>query len=334
MPSTERAAALKCFGYSESDAAFLSLAAVHSGYFLRRQYEVFTGVARGRPSSRFLDQTVSAGHVRSTEFANRTEIFHLFARAIYRAIGEEDNRNRRPRPPFSIKAKLMALDFVLAHRDCQFLATEGEKVYHFCAELGIAQALLPRKAYRSRRTAAETHRYFVEKYPIFLTTTTPPRASPLTSFCYVDEGVLSTSGFAAFLRRYRPLFVALRRFHLVYVAAEYRAFRTAQRAFLRFEESLSMPELNLPGGAMGEYFGLRQLLETRQYQKLDKAKLDRLRDLSNRFQHPKTESTFRAWADELKAIERFGRVHAHFVFHQLSHRYDIFCPPKEAHSTE
>ena len=32
---------LQSLGYPQQDAAFLTLAAVHSGYFLRRQYEAF-----------------------------------------------------------------------------------------------------------------------------------------------------------------------------------------------------------------------------------------------------------------------------------------------------
>ena len=132
----ERAQALRALGYSEREAEFLALVAVHSGYFLRRQYGASAQVGRGASSVRFLRRAVAAGHVRSTTFSNRTEVYHLFARPIYRAIGEEDNRNRRSRPVYSIKAKLMALDFVLAHRDSVFLATEAEKLEHFRGKLG------------------------------------------------------------------------------------------------------------------------------------------------------------------------------------------------------
>ncbi len=38
MSSAERIAALKGLGYTEREAAFLCLAALHGGYFLRRQY--------------------------------------------------------------------------------------------------------------------------------------------------------------------------------------------------------------------------------------------------------------------------------------------------------
>ena len=330
---TKCQASLASFGYGPLDRAFLELAAVHGGYFLRRQYEAFCDLKRGRLSTHFLRRVVSRGHVRSSEYANRTEVFHVFARPVYRAIGDEDNRNRRPRPNFSIKAKLMALDFVLANRDRRFLGTESEKVQHFCGDLGIDESMLPGKTYRSRRSPGQTRRYFVEKYPIFLAPAEGGDSSAVTSFCYVDEGVLSTSGFTSFLNRYRRLFVALRRFRLVYVAAEYRHFRSAQRAFDRFAESLAKPESRLPRDAMGDYFVLRRLFETRQYHKLDKAKLDRLRDLSARFGHPKTEAAFQDWSREIMGNERSRPVDAAFEFHLLPHRYDIFSTQKEPGST-
>jgi len=328
MTWAERINALEALGYGIREAAFLSLVAVHSGYFLRRQYETFISAPRGRPASRFLRQVLDAEHARSTEYANRTEVFHLFSRAVYRTIGEEGNRNRRPRPHCSIKAKLMALDFVLAHRDLRFLGTEDEKTSHFCGDLGIAQALLPSKTYRSSHSSRETSRYFVEKYPVFVGPIGDRARSAVTSFCYVDEGVLSTTGFTTFLKRYRRLFVALRHFRIVYVAAERRAFRNAERAFNGFAKSLANPESQRPRGAMGDYFGLRYLLKTRQYQRLDKAKLDRLRDLSHRFQHPTTDIAFREWANEVASIERLGPIDVSFEFHLLPHCYEIFWSQK------
>ena len=333
MNTSDRGEALQRLGYADREAEFLVLAALHSGYFVRRQYETFISAPRGRPADRFLQRVTGEGHARSLEYSNRTEVFHLFARAVYRAIGHEDNRNRRPRPNFSIKAKLMALDFVLANRDRRFLGTESEKDPALLWRPRARRSLLPGKTYSSRRSPGQTRRYFVEKYPIFVAPAEGGDSSPITSFCYVDEGVLSTSGFTSFLNRYRRLFVALRRFRLVYVAAEYRHFRSAQRAFDRFAESLTRPESRLPRGAMGDYFMLRRLFETRQYDKLDKAKLDRLRDLSARFGHPKTEVAFQEWTSEIAANERSRPVDAAFEFHLLPHRYDIFSTQKEPGSS-
>ena len=322
VPSRDRIDALKSLGYTRREAAFLALAALHSGYFLRRQYQAFAGY-RGKVEESLLERAATLGHFRSTIYPNRTEVYHVFARAIYRALGDEDNRNRRPRPVFSIKAKLMALDFVLAHQAARFLATEHERLEYFSGQRAIDRALLPGKTYSARSPTDQTRRYFIEKYPIFLDRT-DDAVPALASFCYVDEGVLSNSGFTSFLKRYGPLFAALARFRLVYVAAEHKPFRRAERAFDRFTEALANPEAATPGGQMGEYFRLRRLFETRQYGQLNKAKLDRLRDLSQRFQHSATESHFKQWAKSVATKTRLGRVDAHFEAYRLPHSYDIF----------
>ena len=77
--------------------------------------------------------------------------------------------------------------------------------------------------------------------------------------------------------------------------------------------------------ARGElYFRLRHLFETRHYGQLNKAKLDRLRDLSQRFQHSAAESRFKQWAKSVETKTRLVRVDAHFEAYRLPHSYDIF----------
>ena len=47
------AQALEAFGYTTRQAQFLALAAMHGGYFLRRQFLAFTGRAHGLAAVRF-----------------------------------------------------------------------------------------------------------------------------------------------------------------------------------------------------------------------------------------------------------------------------------------
>ena len=75
---------------------------------------------------------------------------------------------------------------------------------------------------------------------------------------------------------------------------------------------------------MGEYFRLRRLFETRQYGQLNKVKLDRLRDLSQRFQHSAAESRFKQWTKYVDTKTPLGRVDARFEAYRLPHSYDIF----------
>ena len=67
----------------------------------------------------------------------------------------------------------------------------------------------------------------------------------------------------------------------------------------------------------------------REYDKLDKAKLDRLRDLAGRFGHPKTDAACREWSREISAHERSRPVDAEIDFHLLPHRYEIFSTQKK-----
>ncbi|MCB9385188.1 MAG: hypothetical protein H6509_11270 [Bryobacterales bacterium] len=314
--------ALEKLGYTAREAKFLLLVARHSGYFLRRQYQMFIG-SRGGAEGRFLKRALAAGHVRVARYSNRTELYHLSARHIYRVTGDEDNRNRRERPALSIKAKLMALDFVLTHSELRYLTTEREKLEYFCQECNIDRSVLPSKRYGGGQATEPTFRCFVETYPIF-TGQVAGGDARITSFCFIDEGLHSDSRLVGFLKRYRRLFVTLRRFRLVYIASDHVPFRRAERAFDRFAYSVTNPEERAPRGATGEYFRLRRLLETRQYRQLDKAKLDRLRDLAERFHHPDTDSHFEEWSQEVGLTERFGPIEALFEPCWLPQSYEIF----------
>ena len=55
-----RARALQALGYTEREAQFVELAALHSGYFVRRQFNAFVGNGRScrrRPNRAGSDQT-------------------------------------------------------------------------------------------------------------------------------------------------------------------------------------------------------------------------------------------------------------------------------------
>ena len=136
MRNDERKVAIQRFGYTEREADFLCLAALHGGYFLRRQYNAFLECHRGGNADRLIEKGALQGHIRVHESANRTQIYHVGAKSFFKAIGEEDNRNRRWRQPYPVKVKLMGLDFVLAHPQHHYLATEAEKLDYFAGTTG------------------------------------------------------------------------------------------------------------------------------------------------------------------------------------------------------
>jgi hypothetical protein len=117
MTLDDRVPALAFLGLTPRQTRFIALVALHSGYCLRRQYLTFAGLRYGKNVRAFLDGLVDRGL--ATRFAYRRDrghLYHLCARSIYRAIDQEDNRNRRHTSPALIARKLMVLDHVLRHR--------------------------------------------------------------------------------------------------------------------------------------------------------------------------------------------------------------------------
>lgn len=335
LTTPERIEALQRFGYSEREASFLCLAALHSGYFLRRQYGEFLGRQDGGSITQLIEKTLDAGHVQVATYRANTHIYHLGARPFYVALGQEDNRNRRPKEPSTIKAKLMGLDFVLRSPDHFYLATEQEKVDYFSGALELEKSLFPVKRYANNGRTIE--RYFIEKYPIFLSPSAQPAMPPVVSFCFIDEGSAGISGFSTFLNQYGGLLNRLRESRVIYVAATSTHFQAAANAFARFLRSESLAAERRSAGAlphrMLEHFEARQLYETQKWDSFDRGKLIRLRDERQEFSGPGIEALYERWkrkgnADGVETPGQRERVPARFSgqfsTYLLGYSYDLF----------
>ncbi len=90
------------FGYTELQATFLYMVAVHSGYFLGRQYDEYSGSDRGGTRQRLIEQLTTNKHATALVSRDQNAVFHLCARRFYEAIGASDNRNRRSHAPFVV----------------------------------------------------------------------------------------------------------------------------------------------------------------------------------------------------------------------------------------
>jgi hypothetical protein len=202
-PDAERARALEGLGYTPRQAAFLVCVALHGGYFLRATNVAFTGASHGQATVRFLAQAVARGHVRAYPHARAGRVYHLQHRAVYEAIGEGDNRNRRPAEWVALTRKLLTLDFVLATPEAQFWSSEPDKVA-LLQQSGVPQTAWPARRYLPRRKGSTpTTRYFVDKMPWY-------REAGETRLwlAYVDvEGTLH--GLETFLTQYRSLLRAV-----------------------------------------------------------------------------------------------------------------------------
>jgi hypothetical protein len=204
MTFVERVAAVQALGFMPRQAAFLTTVALFSGYCLRRQYAAFIGRNQGQLTRDFLDRLVDRSLARRITYrAHRGSIYHVFGRRLYAAIGEENNRNRRHASPPLTARKLMLFDFVLAHRDLEWYATEADKVDLFVNRLGLPEAVLPQRTYTPRTPhsplAPNTTRYWIQKLPIFLR-----GAPPIVNFvCIITDPHASSIG--TFVREHAPL---------------------------------------------------------------------------------------------------------------------------------
>lgn len=294
MTNEERTSNLKKLGYTDREAEFLRLAALHSGYFLRRQFLYFIDKCRGQLAAAFVEKAVQNGHTKAHAFRGDRIIYHVASKLIYEALGEADNRNRRQHEILTIKNRLMALDFVLQNRGRRFLATEREKTSFFCDELKITGKHLPVKRYRSPENDRTTDRHFVDKLPIFTDAGTNG-ATVLPHFCYIDEGLHSTSRFEQHLQEYRGLFGQLNQFRLLYVSCFPDQCEPSRRLF----ERTILNRVNAPIDPLAtrliSYFQDRNAYETKDLKRFTQQKLIQFREDRTAFTGPEYDLLFEQW---------------------------------------
>lgn len=325
-------------GYGPEEAEFLCLAAIHSGYFVRRQFNDFVGQGRGGAAQRFIEKLLGRHHARYTRYRLNRVIYHVRAKKIYSRLGQTDNRNRREKAPLTIKRKLMCLDFVLAHRKERFLATEFEKAAYFTGERGVAQGNLPLRRYLSHRSGATTDRYFVEKLPIYITASEDSLPSPVVHFAYVDEGAETLQGFETFLNQYRPLLEKLSAFELVYVTTRTARLQEAERAFRRAFTAGSNSEGRMPDPVvlrLLDFFRTRRKVDLKELQGLNTDRIIQLRDERREFSGPEFEALYKAWindGDEVLTGPETPSLRDGVRFRPmlLTHDYDIFGEVRRA----
>ena len=336
MTNPERIEALRRLGYTDREAAFLRPAALQGGYFLRRQYCDFIGKEIGGTVAALIEKLLAQQHGAAITAFNNTKIYHLGSRPFYHALGEPDNRNRREHSPALIKSRLLGLDFVLAHRDYRYLATEREKLDYFSGTLEIALSALPYKRYVSLKTRSSTIRYFVDKYPIFTAEPGPAEPHAGGCFCFVDQGSLTLSAFETYLDQYSSLWRLLSDFHLIYVADSRRLFARAERCFLTLQSQLERRENERDvrlTKRMLQHFETRRLYEKGELGSFSRDKLIQLRNENDEFSGPENQALYERWrAVEAQASPEIsgpnGRlpvsVKATFSTFLVEHRYDFF----------
>jgi len=165
MTFDERLRAICRLGFTERQGGFLVTVMLNAGVCLGRHYCTFARIAYGQKMHDFFQSLLARGYATARACGHaKARLYHIHNKELYRAIGEPNNRYRRPTTLARAIERLMMLDAVLADRDRSWLATERDKVAHFTLRLGIRQADLPARRYEGEDS--ETIRYFPDKLPI------------------------------------------------------------------------------------------------------------------------------------------------------------------------
>ncbi len=166
--SPARVGTLMRFGFTERQARFLVHVLVFSGVFIERQYRAFTGLAHGQKTHDFLAKLITAGY--ATQITpgalHRGRLYHVQYKPLYKAIGEPNNRHRRPASLGRFVERLMLLDAVLADQRYGWLGTEQDKRTYFreALERELRDDWYPHLTFGTG--AKKTTRFFPDKVPI------------------------------------------------------------------------------------------------------------------------------------------------------------------------
>ncbi len=297
----ENIAAIASLGYTDEEARFLYVVAMHSGYFVPGQFLAATGAKWGKRSNNFTAKLQSRGHATWREYDRIGGVYHLVSKTIYRRIGNENLRNQRQHSVEFIRTRLLLLDFVLAQSSYEYLETERDKLRFFCGELRIPQTVLPAKGYEGNSGAEPTLRYFVDKFPLFIDRA-DSSSPPVVTFSYVDPGQASLAGFANHLQAYLPLFRALADFSFLYIA-------NSSVHFVRAEDCFSFIvkgplEADVSSDVL-RYFGLRNAWDTKKYGSLSANDVEWLKEATHRFHGDRFDDWYQSWSSGRLGEEAF-----------------------------
>lgn len=329
MTLDDRVRALASLHLTPRQTRFVALVALHSGYCLRRQYLTFAGLQYGKNVREFLDGLVTRGL--ATRFAYRRDrgyLYHLSARSVYRAIDQEENRNRRHTSPALIARKLMVLDYVLAHQEREWYATEQDKVALFTARFDVAIGDLPHRVYTATDgVTGPTIRYFIHKLPIYL-----EGEPPVVHFVHLvtDE---TGRGFEQFLIDHARLLARLPAWAIDAVGAgPVDGLSVCQQVFHAFMAGSEGPTPADPADVQW-FFETRRLVDAGKLGGLSVADLNRFRDVRSKFNAPAIARLYARWlvegdralsrpaADRSSTAARPGRL----VIEQMPGQYAEFA---------
>lgn len=280
---------LKELGYTEPEARFIYIVATHAGYFTAKQFLDFAGVRRGKRSDKLAAKLVRNKHASAEMLRKNARVYHIFSRKIYAPIGKENIRNRRDHEFQFIKTRLAALDFILANQRHDYFETEGDKVQYFCGLLGVEKHALPTKLYLGTHNPSVTPRYFVDKFPMFLS---PNSGFAAVTFTYIAPEPENLVAFVTHLQSYLPLFRSLKQFRFLFVSPCEPLFPKARAIF----SSVVKAPLEVPSVAeITRYFQVRKLWESKQFAALRNEDIEFLSEATRKFGAGHIQEIYKEW---------------------------------------
>jgi hypothetical protein len=317
-------------GYTEQEAAFLYLVAVHSGYFLRRQFSRFVHRDRGGLADKFIHKALRLDHLQVIECGQARHVYHLTSRPMYQTILRSDSQHRRFKGFGYMQSRLLILDFVLDNLSNTILEDEVSKVEFFTTRCSVPSELLPR-GWAGRAVL------FPDGYPIFVSSDGVPR------FTFFEDGSVTLTRFERFLDQYRPLLSALRAFELVYLSDVEKSFPFARTAFAAHftETQIAGVSEQTPLGVEHflEYLRAREMHETRNWPVTghDLKVLEEGEPIYTTLEH---QALYAAWKMQSTNVEKIRQrfiqpgPQAKFTTIALPYIYPLFSLKRERKTSE
>ena len=202
----DRAAQLAPFGWTDREAEWIALVALHSGAFTRAQWRHYFDDAHRETAGRFVRALIEKQLAIEDErpiFPGGARAVLLTGKPIYRALGIPDVRHRRSKAATTqvLMRRLLSLDYIIERPTFGWLPTEADKVHRFEA-LGLDRRTFPYRLY-GPDGKPQTPRYFAFKLPIAVD-------DQAATFVYVDSGQTTDSELRAWGSAHTPLWAALR----------------------------------------------------------------------------------------------------------------------------
>lgn len=314
---------LSFLGYTRRESEFLYLAALHSGFFLQRQFDTFAHAPKGRTSGAFVHKAIRKQDVESQTFARGTKLYRILSRRIYQAADIPDSRNRLQHSLRNVTTKLLIFDFVLAHLNQTYLHNEPQKIEYFTEVCKIERHVLPLTVFTHSNGKTSSTRHFVDGFPIFFPTA--ERNPSQATLTFVDDCTGSIQSFRTYLEHYHSFFIALRQFNFFFISNSPAKFESARKEFCK---CFGIATENDSNDHRLRYFQARKQWEdvnTRQL--LTKEQILFLSACMRTYSDPYYENFYAAWKiNQLnnRELAQKPQISSTFTTLLLPNRYDIF----------